>query len=268
MSDLIKGKKFYIAVDLEGASCCVGAPGGLSTSPNYAFACQQASREAASAARALFDMGASEVVVWDNHHTGVNLDYLAFDKRCKFALGSGPFNRFPMIDETFSGILFIGYHAYDTPGATLSHTYSSAAFQYMKINGKQVGEANIDAAIAGKFGVPLIFAASDDICLSQLKKDFPEIITVETKKSFGWTSAVSKHPYAVTDEIYDAVVKTGNLKRFPKPYIITEPFRFEIRFKRVEAADTAKHKNPDGSPFERVDAYTRKGILRSFDEIF
>jgi len=267
MSDLIKRNKFYIAVDLEGVACCVGAPGGLSSSPNYKFACEQASREAASAARALFDMGAAEVIVWDNHGRGVNLDYLCFDKRCRFSIGSGKFNRFPLLDETFAGILYIGYHAYDSVGATLSHAYSSATFQYIKINGKQVGEANIDAAVAGKLGVPLIFASSDDICLAQIKKDFPDIITVETKKSTGWNSAVSKHPYTVIDEIYDGVVKTGNLKRFPKPYMIDEPFQFEIRFKRIEAAETAKYKNPDGTPFKQIDAYTLKGTLRSFDEI-
>lgn len=39
------------------------------------------------AVRALFDEGADEVIVWDNHGSGVNLDYDLLDARCRIALG-------------------------------------------------------------------------------------------------------------------------------------------------------------------------------------
>ena len=52
----IAGKKFYVSVDLEGVACVVGNYGqGLGDGRNYAFACAQGSREAAAAAKALFD---------------------------------------------------------------------------------------------------------------------------------------------------------------------------------------------------------------------
>ncbi|PWM26200.1 MAG: peptidase M55, partial [Clostridiales bacterium] len=78
-------KRFYISVDLEGVACAVGSYGqGLSEgTKNYSAACAQGSREAAAAARALFDHGAADVVVWDGHGTGVNLDYSVFDRRCR-----------------------------------------------------------------------------------------------------------------------------------------------------------------------------------------
>ena len=82
--------KFYIAVDCEGPACVVGEPGkGLGSGENYRFACLQATREANAAARALFDAGAQEVVVWDAHGTGVNLQYDLLDPRCRILLGSG-----------------------------------------------------------------------------------------------------------------------------------------------------------------------------------
>ena len=93
--------KFYIAVDCEGPACVVGEPGkGLGSGENYRFACLQATREANAAARALFDAGAQEVVVWDAHGTGVNLQYDLLDPRCRILLGSGHRGRFAGMDKT------------------------------------------------------------------------------------------------------------------------------------------------------------------------
>ena len=77
--------RFFIGVDCEGAACVVGEPHkGLKDSVNYPFATRQAALEADAAARALFDWGAEEVIVWDNHGSGVNLDYscLLYTSRC------------------------------------------------------------------------------------------------------------------------------------------------------------------------------------------
>ena len=74
------------------------------------------------------------------------------------ALGVGFPHRFPGMDESFDGVLFIGYHAMDnTVDAVICHTFSSATYQYMKVNGVEVGEMEIDGAMAGELGVPLIF---------------------------------------------------------------------------------------------------------------
>ena len=88
-------KKYYIAVDCEGVACAVGARGeGLGTGKNYEFACLQATREANAAAKALFDAGAEEVMIWDAHGRGVNLQYDLLDKRCRILLGAGHKGRF------------------------------------------------------------------------------------------------------------------------------------------------------------------------------
>src|SRR5699024_3918848 len=130
----------------------VGTPGeGLSYgSANAAFAAREVLQEANAAARALFDCGAQRVILWDNHGGGVNFDYHQLDPRCEIALGR--FHpRFPGIDESFAGILFIGYHASaSTKDAALSHTYSSKTYQYYRINGRDVGEMEIDAAFSGR----------------------------------------------------------------------------------------------------------------------
>ena len=265
----IKGKKFYISVDLEGVACAVGFPGqGLGTDRQLSFAAAQGVREANAAARALFDCGAAEVWVWDCHGSGVNFDYTTVDKRCKIVLGSGSGTRFPLIDESFGGIVLIGYHAYDSLGSTLSHIYSSVTYQYMKIDGKKVGEVEIDCAFAGKKGVPLMLVAGDNTLLKQVKENFSGCELVETKISLGWNTAVSKHPIAVVDEIYEATKRACEKLDTLKPFTIPEPFTLECRYKRIENAQNCSFHDLNGKPFEIVDEYTRIGTLESIERMF
>lgn len=267
--ETVENKKFYISVDLEGVAGVVGNYGeGLGNGKNYSFAVTEAEREAAAAAKALIECGAKEVWIWDAHGTGVNLNYLNFPKECKFVLGNGTRTRFPGIDNTFGGILLIGYHAYDVPKATLAHVYSSSTYQYMKINDRYVGEADIDAYFAARNGVPLIFAASDDICVGQIKNSFPDCKTVITKTSLAWNACLSDHPEIVESNIYNEVKNA--LKDIGKYDIKTlfEPFDLEVRYKRIEYAQGCQYRNPDGTPFVAIDAYTRKGTLISIDQLF
>ncbi len=264
----MKSKKYYISVDLEGVACTIGSYGkGLAEgTAGYNFAAAQGTREAAAAAQALLDGGAQEVVVWDCHGSGFNLDYRAFDPRVRFVLGAGSRKRFPGLDESFAGVLFIGYHAYDTPDATLCHVYSSSSCSGSWINGEPVGELQIDAAIAGKQNVPVLFVSSDDVCVAQAKKSFPDAVTVETKQALAWNSCISKHPDAVCEEIREQVRAAMNAKG--TVYRIQTPFTYEVAYKRIEYAQGCALRNPDNTPFARKDAYTRVGTLNDPEHIF
>lgn len=266
----VHGGRFYISVDLEGIAGVIGESGkGLDFStPGYAYARVQATREANAAVKALFDSGASEVWVWDSHGRGYNLNYDELDRRVKIVMGAGSKKRFPLIETGFDGVLFIGYHAYDEKAAVLSHVYSSSTYQYQKINGAFVGEAQIDGSIAGLHNTPVIFLSSDDICVAQAKESFGGIETVTTKISLAWNSCVSNHPASVCGEIYDSVLRAAEKAYKLKPYIIQTPFEYEVRFKRIEYAESSPLRSFDNKPFERVDAYTLKGTLASPEDIF
>ena len=135
----------------------------INSSRDLEFAKLQATREADAAARGLFEAGATQVIVWDNHNGSLNLHYDDLDRRCDIALGVGFEHRFPGLDDTFSGVVLVGYHAMDnTEDAVIAHSFSSASYQYMKVNGQEVGEMAIDAAMAGAHGVLIICVASDD----------------------------------------------------------------------------------------------------------
>lgn len=259
--------KFVVAVDCEGVACGVGSPGAsLNSSRNLAFAQLQATREADAAVRGLFDAGAERVIVWDNHNGSLNLDYDLLDERCDIALGVGFEHRFPGMDESFDGVLLIGYHAMDdTVDGVMCHTFSSTTYQWIEINGRKVGEMAIDAAVAGERGVPAIFASSDDKGTAEAERFFPGVVTVTTKQGMGWNCAVSKHPRRVEREIFDAVQRAVAKRDAIKPFAFSSPLMMDVRYKRLEAAQSAS-RSFHGA--ERVDAYTVRRVMPSIQDYY
>ena len=234
--------KFMIAVDCDGPACVVGDPGAaLSNSRDMVFAREQATRETDAAVRALFDAGASKVVVWDNHGFGSNLVFDRIDRRCEVLLGTGFLRRFPQLDPTYAGVLMIGYHAMEgTPDGVLAHTYSPGAYRTIRANGNSVGEIALDAAVAGELGVPLLMVASDDKGCREALNFMPWIETVETKIGFGNHCAYSKHPAAAADEIYRAAQCAYSRRQEMRPFVFDYPVTIEIQFKKFVQALKAR----------------------------
>ncbi|MGD8388293.1 MAG: M55 family metallopeptidase [Desulfobacteraceae bacterium] len=226
--------KFLIGVDCDGPACVVGDPGrALSLSRDMPFAREQATRETDAAARALLDAGAERVVVWDNHGFGSNLVFDRLPPGVEVMLGTGFGRRFPGLDETFSGVLMIGYHAMEgTPNGVLAHTYSPDAFREVRVNGRSAGEIALDASVAGEFGVPLIFLASDDHGCEEALQFMPCIETVATKQGLGRNCAFSKHPAVAVEEIYEGVSRALGRIHEMKPFTFRRPPRVEIHFKK------------------------------------
>lgn len=227
-----------IAVDCDGPACVVGEPGrALSDSRDMVFAREQATREADAAARALFDAGAEQVVVWDNHGVGANLVFDRLDRRCEVLLGAGFNRRFPELDETYDGVLMIGYHAMEgTTNGVLAHTYSPGAYRAIRANGRAVGEIALDAAVAGELGVPLIFLASDVKGCEEALDFMPWLETVATKRGYGRTCARSKHPAVAEEEIYLKVISAVERRQEMQIFTFNHPIEVEIQFKQVHQA--------------------------------
>ncbi len=260
--------KYVVSVDAEGLACVVGAAGGTlnDARDNYEFAKKQGAREADAAARALFDSGATEVVIIDAHGSGVNYHYDLIDKRCDIQLGSGAGARLPAVTPESAGLLLVGYHAMDnTADAVIAHSYSSMTYQSMKINGIEMGEIEIDSAFAGLRGVPTIFVSSDDKACIEAKKFLPWVETVQTKQSLGYNMAISKHPLRVLDEIYAGVKRAAARLSEMKPFTFKSPVTMEIRYKRIEGAQA---RSRDKSGWERVDAYTIRKTAESITDIY
>src|SRR5437660_8974106 len=94
------------------------------------------------------------------------------------------------LDASFDGALFVGYHASTTnTHGVRAHTFSSAHFTRVALNGNAVTEGEFNAAFAGELGVPVIFASGDDAAIEELRSRLGSIETVETKKNLRFHSA-------------------------------------------------------------------------------
>ena len=176
--------------------------------------------------------------------------------------------RYPVLDDSFSGVVMIGYHAMASNGeAVLVHTYSSVKYQHIKLNGVEFGEIGIDGAIAGTKNVSVIFVSGDDKCVAEAKSIMPWVETVETKKAFSFTRVLSKHPRAVVNEIYNGVQNAVKRLDDMQCFNVKTPVDVELGFKRTDTASQANLVDMNGNYFEYPDGYTRRGMLKNVEDI-
>ncbi len=239
-------RDYLIAVDLEGIHGVVGEPykSLYPDVPDYAIALENAVKEINCAVDALFESGAGRVAVWDNHGSGKNLDFTKIDPRV-IRVENPPMPRYERFsfakDFAFAGILMLGYHSKEGSFCgVLAHTYSAQAIQYYKIGSKTMGEAEIDALIAGSMGIPVLFCASDDVCVAQVKEAIPGIHTVVTKIGKGRNAAEFLDEAQVLREIHGQV--TECLRCPNRPVVLTYPCEIEVNYTRAERAEAVLQK--------------------------
>ena len=257
--------KVYISVDMEGVAGVVTADQLLPAGFEYERFRRFMTDEALAAVRAAKQAGASEIIVSDSHANGENLLIELFPKDVKI-VRSWPRHGAMMagLDQSFSAALFIGYHASTTnPKGVRAHTISSAHFTRVAINGTAVTEAEFNAAYAGEFGVPIVFASGDDVAVAEIKSRLGEMDTVTTKTSLGFHSAETLTPAASCDRIYEGVLAALAHRAQHHPYSIAHPVTLDLTFKSYMPAEILSYLRA----VERVDAHTIRFVGRDMQEV-
>lgn len=234
--------KYIVAVDLEGIHGVVGRAGeklrrGLDT---HAEAAENAVKEINALCEALFAAGETEVLLWDNHGLGDNLDY----EKLKGNVTIADWRKYPyrmefLKEHDCKGIFYLGYHAKAGTLGVLSHTYSSSDVQYYKFNGKAVGEFEIDSMLAAEYGIAPYFAAADDVATAQMQAFCPHLTCVTTKIAKGRNQAELFGAEAVLAAIQAGAKKA--LQQTHTPTKVQFPLQAEFRFSTVEMACDWKH---------------------------
>ena len=232
-------KKILIACDLEGVNNVVGEAytGLYKGCSEWEIARRQAALEINAAAETLFDMGVERVDLWDNHGGGGNIDISDLDSRVKLLEVDNSLPRMYFGGE-YDAVFFFGYHTMEgTLGGVLAHTMNSSMNQYYKLNGKYIGEIDMDAYIAASHGVPSCLFVGGDIACRQAERSVPGIVSVVTKKELARNEAEFRDNKELIEEI-KAKVKEAVAKKLA-PAQLTYPAVMEKSFKRVE--DAAKY---------------------------
>jgi D-amino peptidase len=231
--------KVYISADMEGV-------GGVATWAVQASAEGREyeqfrglmTEEVNAAIAGAFDAGATEVLVSDSHGSGQNIDVEKLDERAELIRAwPRPLLMAGGIDETFDAAIFIGYHAADgRADGVLAHTMGSSLVE-LKLNGTMVSEGGFTAAIAGDFGVPVVFVSGDQTACKEIEDLIGPIETAVVKRAAGFYSATMKHPNVVRKEIREGVKRGLERRHELKPYEVARPVTMELTFSDISKAE-------------------------------
>jgi D-amino peptidase len=264
-SDSSKKLKVYISVDMEGVAGVVTADQLIPSGFEYERFRRFMTDETMAAVRAANEAGAGEIVVSDSHGNGENLLIEAFPKNVSI-VRSWPRHGGMMagLDSSFSAAIFVGYHASTTnPKGVRAHTFSSAHYARVALNGNAVTEGEYNAAYAGAKGVPVIFVSGDDVAVAEIKSRLGDIETVETKKSLGFHSAETLTPEVSCEKIFIGVKSALSRLHDFKPYVIKTPVTLEITFKNYTPAELLSYLRS----VQRIDSHTIRFVGKDMDEV-
>jgi len=223
--------KVFLSADMEGVAGIVamnqlGQPG-----PDYEWARHLMTAEVNTAIGAAFDAGATEVVINDGHGSHTNLKADEMDQRASLITGTpAPLGMAEGIDSSFGAVICIGFHARaSTAGAIIDHTYTGTITD-MTLNGVHVGEYGMSAAVAGYYGVPVVFISGDSAVAEQARSFIPGIETVTTKEAYTRYTAHTISPQASRTAIAAGVRKALARRNEIHPVRTTTPITLSVEF--------------------------------------
>ena len=257
--------KIYISADMEGVAGVVTeaqlGPGGF----EYARFREFMTAEVNAAIDAARAAGATEILVSDSHGNGQNL-LIERMPNDVMIVRSWPRELSMMegIDETFDGVIFIGYHAStaNTRGVR-AHTMSSANITDFRLNGKSMSEGSMNAAIAGQFGVPVIMVSGDDVAVAETQVIVGDMEGAVVKWARGFHSAKTLTPEAAQEVIRTRTASAVSRIDEFEPYVLETPIEVELTLKHYQPVELLAY-----LPYiERVNSHTIRFTARDMTEV-
>ena len=224
--------KIFISADIEGCAGLAIGTEAHKSEPGYARYAQQMTAEVLAACEAAHAMGADEIVVKDGHGDASNIDPLQMPEYVTLIRGKSghPYNMMWGIDESFDGVMFVGYHApAGNPDFAISHT-STGNSLYIELNGKRMSEFMLNTYTAASHGVPVLFVSGDEAICKLAGEMVPGIQTAVTKRGTG--NATYCEPVPVVLQRIEEGVKRAMQADFAKLRVqLPEKFVYQPTFK-------------------------------------
>lgn len=236
--------KIYISADMEGVAGITAIeqtdPVGQ---PEYAHSCRLMTAEVRAACEGATAGGATDILVNDSHWNMRNLIHEELPPHVRLIRGSlKPLSMNQGLDRSCAAAAFVGYHApVGTPDSILDHTYTGETLYDVRINGERCSEARINAAVAGCFGVPVVFISGDQNACADARSFLPWVEAVEVKQAIGRYAASSLSPHEARAAISAGMQRAVSRRRNggAKPYAFESPTTLELVFTSTAKADVA-----------------------------
>ncbi len=254
--------KVYISVDMEGATGICSWEQCAKGNPYYDEGRRLLTSDVNAAVEGALEGGAEEIIVADMHDGSFNLLPAEVHPEAKVIYGvphRGP--RFPFLDESVDVMFLVAYHARaGTHWGTLEHTMSSRDWARVTVNGREIGEVGIDAALAGSANVPVVLVTGDDKVCAEARELLGEIETAVVKWGLGRNRALCLSAEKSREIIRNAARRALSLKGEIKPLSFGSPVEVAITYKHTDLADGTHLSCVEE---RRVDGYT---VVRRYRE--
>lgn len=194
----------YVSIDMEGVAGVATKdqvrPGGR----GYPRAQELMTGEANAVIHGAFAAGATAVTVNDSHGPMDNLLHDQLDDRCRVIVGR------PKAHGMVNGItpdvdlaMFVGYHAPAGEIGVLAHSFSSAAFARLRLNGTTASELWVNSLFAASQGVPTGLVSGDNVICDEAKRRLPNVTAVDVKSAEGFSATNSVVPEIARKSLHD-----------------------------------------------------------------
>ena len=231
--------RVLISADAEGITGITNTNELLFGRPHYEFMRQMMTDDVNAAVEGAFAGGASSVVVNDAHWTMTNVQIERLDPRAE--LIKGFHKHLCMVEgvQEADAVFFLGYHARtgDSDGVG-NETILGREIVEIRMNGRPVGESEINAAVCGQFGVPVVFASGDDLYEKELRETLPAVEFGLTKYALDrWTArclAPARSQANIREAAQRAVARAG-AGEF-SPYRLAGPLALSVTFSSTAEA--------------------------------
>ena len=235
-------KKIYVVADMEGISGIFSWKETKSGNRDYDAACDRLLGEVNAMVEGAYEGGATEVYVQDSHPPRRNLPFDGVDPRAIQIRGMYPqCLSLPSLDETFSGIMFAGFHGgVVSETSTLGHVLDAGNIASLRINGQDVGEVTLMLYLAAAKGVPTVFVSGEKEAVDEALSLDNGILAVVTKMGLGARSAVCYSAPLVCGQIRKKAAEAARNCETFKACLPPEEVVLEIELRSVIAAQTVE----------------------------
>lgn len=217
--------------------------------------------EVNAACEGLLAAGVEEVLVNDGHGAGRTILVEELIPGVRIVRGLERPCWLPGLSPRHGGLVQVGMHAMaKTPNACLCHSMSLG--KIYRINGREMGEMEMAALLAGQLGVPWIFTSGDLYACRESERFVPGIVTAAVKEGLNLNCAIHLTPtdarQLIRERVQEAVAKAGELAPLT---LGPGPVAMEIQHDEPWPA-VLRHNA------ERVDAFTIRYVGASFWQAF
>lgn len=229
----------YLSVDMEGITGLVDETFVHAAGRHYTRGQALMTEDANHVIEAAWRSGCEDILVNDSHSKMNNLLIEKLHPEARLISGDvKPFSMMQGLDDSFTGALFVGYHARAAEKGVLSHTMTPGVRE-VYINETWVGEFGLNAYLAGHYGVPVLMVSGDDAIAAEAKQLIPTITTAVVKEQVSRTAALCFPPQKSAELLQEKTHEALTNRSYVPPLIPPESPLLSVTFADYGQAEWA-----------------------------